>query len=330
MNGKSLSKSERRAIIKLPCVCMQNSFLLGHHFFSIISNIPKHNFIGMHAIDHTIVCPSRSHFPRELKQLLRTLFIAKIIHFYKEVESTQDLAIAIVEKKLEDAHGTVIIAERQKNGKGRINRKWISPRGGVWLSVIFKPKIKAAQATLLPIVAALAVCDTINQKTKLDSKIKWPNDIVIEGKKVSGIIVDISIENELLDYAVIGIGINANVNVSKIMRYISNNTRPEALEMTSLQKELSGKKVNMIDFIQMLLEKLEYYYLQLEKNYSKRIMQKFRHRSETLNKIVVVKQQNDSFEGNAIDIDSDGALLVKKSDNIVYTIVAGDTLVRKK
>jgi BirA family biotin operon repressor/biotin-[acetyl-CoA-carboxylase] ligase len=86
----------------------------------------------------------------------------------------------------------------------------------------------------------------------------------------------------------------------------------------------------MIDFIQMLLEKLEYYYLQLEKNYSKRIMQKFRHRSETLNKIVVVKQQNDSFEGNAIDIDSDGALLVKKSDNIVYTIVAGDTLVRKK
>jgi len=258
------------------------------------------------------------------------LFIAKIIHFYKEVDSTQDLAIAIVEKKLEDAHGTVIIAERQKNGKGRIDRKWISPKGGVWLSVIFKPKIKAAQATLLPIVAALAVCDTINLKTKLNSKIKWPNDIVIEGRKVSGTIVDISIEKENIDYAVIGIGINANVNVSKIMRYISNDTRPGALEMTSLQKELSGKKVNINDLIRMLLEKLEYYYLQLEKNYSKGIMQKCRQRSETLNNLVVVTQQNESFEGHAIDIDSDGALLVKKSDNSVYRIVAGDALVRRK
>jgi BirA family biotin operon repressor/biotin-[acetyl-CoA-carboxylase] ligase len=330
MNGKSLSKSERRAIIKLPCVCMQNSFLLGHHFFSIISNIPKHNFIGMHAIDHTIVCPSRSHFPRELKQLLRTLFIAKIIHFYKEVESTQDLAIAIVEKKLEDAHGTVIIAERQKNGKGRINRKWISPRGGVWLSVIFKPKIKAAQATLLPIVAALAVCDTINQKTKLDSKIKWPNDIVIEGKKVSGTLVDISIDSKNIEYAVLGIGINANVDVTNIKRYIDTNSRKRALEMTSLKKELSGKKVNIIDLSRILLEKLEYYYLQLEKHYSKRIIQKCRQRSETLNNLVVVEQQNESFECKAIDIDSDGALIVKKSDNNILRIVVGDALVRRK
>jgi BirA family biotin operon repressor/biotin-[acetyl-CoA-carboxylase] ligase len=114
------------------------------------------------------------------------------------------------------------------------------------------------------------------------------------------------------------------------MRHIGNNSRPRALEMTSLKKELSGRKVNMIDLTRILLEKLEYYYLQLEKNYSKRIIQKFRHRSETLNNLVVVEQQNESFEGDAIDIDRDGALLVKKSDNNIYRIVAGDALVRRK
>ena len=286
----------------------------------------------MKGIDYTIVCPSQSQFAMELMKRLHTLFIAKIIHFYKEVGSTQDLAISLVKKKLENVHGTVIIAERQRNGKGRIDRKWISPKGGVWLSVILKPKIKAAQATLLPIVAALAVCDTINQKTNLNSKIKWPNDIVIEGRKVSGTLADISIDNENIEYVVIGIGINANVNVSKIIRYVSNNIcpKPGTLKITSLKKELSGKNVNITDLTQMLLEKLEYYYTQLEKNFARSIMQKCRERSETLNNLVFVEQQNESFEGTAIDIDSDGALLVKKSDNNIYRVIAGDALVRKK
>jgi BirA family transcriptional regulator, biotin operon repressor / biotin---[acetyl-CoA-carboxylase] ligase len=286
----------------------------------------------MKGIDYTIVCPSQSQFAMELMKRLHTLFIAKIIHFYKEVGSTQDLAISLVKKKLENVHGTVIIAERQRNGKGRIDRKWISPKGGVWLSVILKPKIKAAQATLLPIVAALAVCDTINQKTNLNSKIKWPNDIVIEGRKVSGTLADISIDNENIEYVVIGIGINANVNVSKIIRYVSNNIcpKPGTLKITSLKKELSGKNVNITDLTQMLLEKLEYYYTQLEKNFARSIMQKFRERSETLNNLVFVEQQNESFEGTAIDIDSDGALLVKKSDNNIYRVIAGDALVRRK
>jgi BirA family biotin operon repressor/biotin-[acetyl-CoA-carboxylase] ligase len=286
----------------------------------------------MKGIDYTIVCPSQSQFAMELMKRLHTLFIAKIIHFYKEVGSTQDLAISLVKKKLENVHGTVIIAERQRNGKGRIDRKWISPKGGVWLSVILKPKIKAAQATLLPIVAALAVCDTINQKTNLNSKIKWPNDIVIEGRKVSGTLADISIDNDNIEYVVIGIGINANVNVSKIIRYVSNNIcpKPGTLKITSLKKELSGKNVNITDLTQMLLEKLEYYYTQLEKNFARSIMQKCRERSETLNNLVFVEQQNESFEGTAIDIDSDGALLVKKSDNNIYRVIAGDALVRRK
>jgi BirA family biotin operon repressor/biotin-[acetyl-CoA-carboxylase] ligase len=286
----------------------------------------------MKGIDYTIVCPSQSQFAMELMKRLHTLFIAKIIHFYKEVGSTQDLAISLVKKKLENVHGTVIIAERQRNGKGRIDRKWISPKGGVWLSVILKPKIKAAQATLLPIVAALAVCDTINQKTNLNSKIKWPNDIVIEGRKVSGTLADISIDNDNIEYVVIGIGINANVNVSKIIRYVSNNIcpKPGTLKITSLKKELSGKNVNITDLTQMLLEKLEYYYTQLEENFARSIMQKCRERSETLNNLVFVEQQNESFEGTAIDIDSDGALLVKKPDNNIYRVIAGDALVRKK
>ena len=166
----------------------------------------------------------------------------------------------------------------------------------------------------------------------MNSKIKWPNDIVIEGRKVSGTLADISIDNDNIEYVVIGIGINANVNVSKIIRYVSNNIcpKPGTLKITSLKKELSGKNVNITDLTQMLLEKLEYYYTQLEENFARSIMQKCRERSETLNNLVFVEQQNESFEGTAIDIDSDGALLVKKSDNNIYRVIAGDALVRRK
>jgi BirA family biotin operon repressor/biotin-[acetyl-CoA-carboxylase] ligase len=246
------------------------------------------------------------------------------------VDSTQDLAICLTQEKLEGLHGTVIIAERQKKGKGRIGRRWISPKGGVWLSVILKPKIKAAQGTLLPFVAALAVCDAINRKTKLNSKVKWPNDIVIEGRKVSGILVDMSIENENIEYAVVGIGINANFDVSRITRRINTNNPSGMFEITSLKSELSGKDVNITDLIQLLLEKLEYYYIQLEKNCLNTIIQKCRDTSDTLNNLVIVKHENVTFEGIAVDIDIDGALLIRKSDNRIHRVVAGDVLVRRK
>ena len=136
--------------------------------------------------------------------------------------STQELAISLAENNPESLNGTVILAEKQDRGRGRMNRRWISPGGGIWLSIILRPKMPAKKSPLLGFVAALAVCDTIAQKTGLKSKVKWPNDILINHKKVCGILLDIAIKGCGIEYAVIGIGINANANIRKILQYMDD------------------------------------------------------------------------------------------------------------
>ena len=141
--------------------------------------------------------------PWELAKVLDTLFVGKDKIIYRlTTHSTQNLAILLAEKN-PNSDGTVIIAEHQKSGRGRKNRKWLSPKGGIWLSVVLRPSMPASNITLLPFAAALAVCDAIKKTTQLDAKLRWPNDITISGKKVAGILIDSSVEAERINYAVI-------------------------------------------------------------------------------------------------------------------------------
>lgn len=291
-------------------------------------------------IDDTIVCPSSSSTPWKLRRLLNTAIIGKKIYYYKELDSTQTFAVSKIEKKLlllkdkgreddnsGDLHGTIVIAERQTSGRGRsIEKKWISPKGGIWLSVILMPKIRAAQSTLLPIVSAIAVCDTINEKTNLKSRIKWPNDIIIEGKKVSGILVDVGTESEKINYAVIGIGINANLDVSTISSTIVNSSKKNDYlrshtEVTSLKNELCNRSVDVPGIMQLLLEKLEYYYTELEMEGPENIKHEWKKRADTLGKVVKLRKQNEIIEGVAVDIDDDGILLVKTDDGNIHQLI---------
>ena len=280
---------------------------------------------------YTIVCPSKSSIPWKLRQHLRTKLIGKRIYFFKEIGSTQDLAVSLAEKDMKDLDGTVIISERQKNGRGRIGKRWISPKGGIWLSVILKPKIAAAFSPVLSCVAAIAVCDTVNEKTKLCSNIKWPNDIVIRGRKVSGVLVDVSTEAENVNYAVIGIGINANVNNSRIISQVCDIKGLEFFGITSLKSELGEIEVKIPEIILLVLQKLEYYYMQLNRGYYKEIIGKWKDNSETLDNLVVIKRQNEIFEGIAVDVDIDGGLLVKSADGNIHRVISSpDVIVRKK
>jgi BirA family biotin operon repressor/biotin-[acetyl-CoA-carboxylase] ligase len=280
---------------------------------------------------YTIVCPSKSPIPWKLRQHLRTKLIGKRIYFFKEIGSTQDLAVSLAEKDMKDLDGTVIISERQKNGRGRIGKRWISPKGGIWLSVILKPKIAAAFSPVLSCVAAIAVCDTVNEKTKLRSNIKWPNDIVIRGRKVSGVLVDVSTEAENVNYAVIGIGINANVNNSRIISQVCDIKGLEFFGITSLKSELGEIEVNIPEIILLVLQKLEYYYMQLNRGYYREIIGKWKDNSETLDNLVVIKRQNEIFEGIAVDVDVDGGLLVKSADGNTHRVISSpDVIVRKK
>jgi len=230
-------------------------------------------------------------------------------------------------RKYVNINGTIIIAERQRRGRGRhVENKWISPRGGIWLSVILVPKINAAQSTFLPLCSAIAACDIINEQTSLNSKIKWPNDIVIRGKKVCGILVNVSTEGEKINYAVIGIGINANIEVSAITSSIASNgsNYSESFSgytgVTSLQSELSTN-IDVPLMVQLLLEKLEHYYLELERDGPANIRHEWKKRADTLGKVVKIRTQNGIIEGIAIDIDNNGILLVKTYDGNVHRLI---------
>jgi BirA family transcriptional regulator, biotin operon repressor / biotin---[acetyl-CoA-carboxylase] ligase len=261
--------------------------------------------------------------PWELSEDLRTLVVGKNKIIYRKiVHSTQEMAISLAQEN-SDSHGTVIIAEQQRSGRGRQKRKWISPTGGLWLSVVLKPVMPVAKVTLLPFAIALAVCDAIKKTTHLDVKLRWPNDIAISGKKVAGILIDVSTEREQINFAVIGIGINANVDSSQVSRSLGRG-----ISVTSLSDEL-GHDTSMLALIKETLERLEEYYLDLEQRSPCTILDKWKRNSDILGQKVTVMQNNSKIvRGIAADVNDDGSLVVRTEDFSYRTIIAGDIRVR--
>src|SRR5919108_4951733 len=260
----------------------------------------------------------------ELEKVLHTLFVGKPKIVYRQTtDSTQNIAVSLAEENL-NSHGIVIIAEQQKNGRGRQKRKWLSPKGGIWLSVVLKPHIPTAQITLLPLAAALAVRDAIKKSTELDAKLRWPNDVMISGKKVAGILIDISTEAKQVNYAVIGIGINANVDSSAISSWLEKNS----IAITSISDEL-GQNTSMLGLTRELLERLEYYYLELERRGPCTIIEKWKKNSDILGrKVAVVQKNNKTIQGIAVDIKNDGSLLLRTDRDDIMVVVADDIRVR--
>ena len=261
--------------------------------------------------------------PWEIKDGLKTGFIGKQIHHYTVIDSTQDVAIKLAENNAPE--GIVVVAEKQRKGRARVGRRWAAPEGGIWLSAILKPKIPTAESTILPLVAALAVCNAIRKEFKLDAKLKWPNDVTINGKKVSGILAEMSCEADRVNYVVIGIGVNANVNVKKLETKIKGTEGYYGA--TSLMNEL-GTKVDRVKLTRSILAELEETYIDLEEEGSDMIIRAWKECSATLGTTVTVALNEMCFVGKAIDLDYDGALLVKLPDGNIKRIVAGDVYVR--
>ena len=260
--------------------------------------------------------------PWELAKVLDTLFVGKDKIIYRlTTHSTQNLAILLAEKN-PNSDGTVIIAEHQKSGRGRKNRKWLSPKGGIWLSVVLRPSMPASNITLLPFAAALAVCDAIKKTTQLDAKLRWPNDITISGKKVAGILIDSSVEAERINYAVIGIGVNANVDSSMISLHLE-----KSIKVTSLSNEL-GHETSILGLTKEILERLEYYYTELEHCVPHTIIEKWKKSSDILGQKVELMQSNRTIQGIAADVKDDGSLLVQADNYEDINVVASDIYVR--
>jgi BirA family biotin operon repressor/biotin-[acetyl-CoA-carboxylase] ligase len=262
----------------------------------------------------------------EIRKNLKTRLIGRKIHYFTELGSTQELAIYMAENNSEAVNGTAILAEQQDKGRGRLKNRWISPDGGIWLSIIVKPLMPANKSPLLGFAAALAVCETIAQLTSLESKVKWPNDILINQKKVCGILLDVATKGDRVEYAVIGIGINANVKIEKILPYLDDNKR-RALSVTSLKNELSGKCIDRPAFLKLLLERFELYYDILQKDGSTIIVNKIKGRLECNS--VTIEQGNKTIVGTITGLGLDGALLIKQNDGSSVEVSFGEARTRE-
>lgn len=256
--------------------------------------------------------------PWELANILSTSFVGRKIVFREIVDSTQNLALSLAAKP--DTHGTVVIAEQQRSGRGRLKRKWLSPKGGIWFSVVLKPKIPVSRITLLPFIGALAVCDAIGS-TGLTARLKWPNDVMISDRKVAGILLDVSAEMDEINYAVVGMGINANIDARTISAHF------DGVKVTSISDEL-GHPISRLEMTKTLLERLEHYYLVLERQGSGIIVEQWKKNSDMIGRqVTVIQNNNKTVNGIAADINDDGSLRVR-TDAGDIDIISGDISVR--
>ncbi|MCE8424035.1 MAG: biotin--[acetyl-CoA-carboxylase] ligase [Candidatus Methanoperedens sp.] len=250
--------------------------------------------------------------PGEIKAGLKTEFIGKNIQYFKETESTNIIASEIA-KTVEE--GTIVIAESQTGGRGRLGRKWISPEGGIWFSVILKPKMQPLFASRITLLAGVSVAKTI-RTYGIPAKIKWPNDVLINGKKVCGILTEIGAEMDAIDYLVVGIGIDANVDTG----YFPDEIRDTS---TSLKKEL-GTEINRVEFVQKLLMELETVYLNFQKGGFAPILEEWRNLSATIGEWVKITTGTRTIYGEAIGVDTEGALIIETGEGQLEKILAGN------
>ena len=254
--------------------------------------------------------------PQEIQRGLSTNYIGKKIFYFPELKSTNIIA---KEKALHKAEGiekgTLIIAERQSAGKGRLGREWFSPAGGIWLSIILYPQLSPSYISRITLMTAVAAVKAIKICTQIKSQIKWPNDILINEKKVCGILTEMSAELDIINWVVVGIGINVNIDHREFPEDIQENT-------ISL-KEASGKEVLRVKLVQTFLQEFEKYYEILKRREFSSILKEWKLCSHTLGRKIRVDMGERIITGEAVDINEEGTLILKKEDGELVKVISG-------
>jgi BirA family biotin operon repressor/biotin-[acetyl-CoA-carboxylase] ligase len=255
--------------------------------------------------------------PWEITSKIKTKYIGKRIYFFEEIDSTQNFALRIESPKKEN--GTVVIAHKQTNGKGRLDRKWISPKGSISFSIILYPKFTINESLLLPILTSVSLSNSIKRNLKLQTNVKWPNDITLNGKKVAGIVIDASFQSNNIESIVIGIGINYRINPDEVEKKIKKTGNFYGVE-TLIDKSETDNPINLItDFMLQLEKNIEY----LTNGKKTKIINEWVKNSETINKKVMFDGPDGKISGIAKKIDSDGALIIKTKHG-TEKLLAGD------
>jgi BirA family biotin operon repressor/biotin-[acetyl-CoA-carboxylase] ligase len=255
--------------------------------------------------------------PWEITDGLKTKNIGRKIYYFDTIDSTQSFASTIANNKAEG--GTIIISETQDSGKGRLGRSWVSPRGGIWLSVILHPRFDVAKITLIPLVAAIALSLAIQKTLDVKTELKWPNDVTLRGKKIAGMIIDASIESSSIESLILGVGINFRVNPVEIEKKIRK--KENFYGVATLVNQ--NNKTKPTKLVQAFLEEFEKTLNLLSDGKINKIIKDWTTKSSTIGKTITVSTSNGKITGKAIKLDTDGGLIIMQKSKPVK-IMAGD------
>jgi BirA family transcriptional regulator, biotin operon repressor / biotin---[acetyl-CoA-carboxylase] ligase len=272
-------------------------------------------------LGYRLVNDTEKLLPWEIIRNLKTKVLGKRVYYFEEIDSTQNFAQKIAFDKKED--GTIIIAEKQTAGKGRLDRKWTSPKGGIWFSLIIHPKFDVSSSTLVPIAGAVALSKSIKSILGIETSLKWPNDITLNRKKVAGMLVDASFQANNIDYLILGIGINFDIDAKKLEKRLK--TSPNFYGVNSLRKEddMTSPKLLLKEFL-LQFEKI---LLQLNKGEKSKIVREWTKRADGIGRKMIINTSNGKISGISQGIDNDGALKLKTSKEI-KKIFVGDVILK--
>ena len=254
----------------------------------------------------------------EIESRLQTKWAGCSVFYCPVIDSTNVKA-----KRLADEgapHGTLVAAGHQSAGKGRRGRVWESPEGtGIYMTLLLRPGIKPEQAPMLTVLMAQSVADAIQTVTGITPGIKWPNDIVVNGKKICGILTEMSTEEDSIRYVVVGIGINVN----------TESFPPEISDTATSLKLSLGHELKRAPLIGAVLKSFEQYYSRfMEYGDMTGLMDEYNEMLANRKRQVRVLDPHGSYEGTALGIDKEGCLLVKREDGSVLAVISGEVSVR--
>jgi len=236
------------------------------------------------------------------------------VRFYACVDSTNDLAMDWLRQGA--SSGSLVIADEQVRGRGRLGRTWYTPPGtALIVSMILRPSL--AHVPRMTMLGALAICQMLEQIGAADASIKWPNDVQLRGRKVSGVLPEIAWNGVEPEGVVLGMGINVRIDFS----------RTELAEQAISIEPALGRAVERLDLLVRLLDRIDYWYARLEND---PLLAAWRSRLNTLGRVVSVMNAAVPLEGVAESVDEDGALLVRTADGALHRVIAGDIVLGKR
>lgn len=252
--------------------------------------------------------------PSEIYKGLNTKIIGKKIIFLDSVDSTNNYCKKLVEKNVDE--GVVVVSDIQIGGRGRKKRFWDSPSGGLWFSVVLYPNIMPYNGMIITMAVSVSLVQAIKDVVGLECTIKWPNDLIIDGKKVCGVLTELDAEIDCINHAIVGVGLNVNNYVKKELRSIA----------ISLKDVNNDVNVSRVDLLRSILQHIDENYSYVKNGNYRVIRDLWKSYSNIVNKKICVKKENETITGFVSDIDDAGCIILDAGDNL-EKIVTGDVTI---